>query len=252
MDMGQPAGLDVIPILDKLEKVKRSADGWVALCPAHDDHMQSLSISEGSNKILLHCFAGCQVESIAAAINVPMTDLFADKEPAIAPKPLIYVIRDTEGYIVAFHERVTRDGHKQFFWRRPNGELGLNGTKVADLPLYGSQHIRRWDTSRPIFIVEGEKATMALTNWGFRALGTVCGAAAIPSVKAFEPLRGHHVIVWADNDEPGREHMRNIVRLLKPIAATLAEFPRLDASQGADAADYVESHEPADLEALLP
>ena len=33
-------------VLARLEGAKRSGDGWIALCPAHDDHRPSLSINE--------------------------------------------------------------------------------------------------------------------------------------------------------------------------------------------------------------
>jgi hypothetical protein len=46
---------------------KRNGAGWQARCPAHEDHTPSLAISEGTDgRTLLHCHAGCSVESVLA------------------------------------------------------------------------------------------------------------------------------------------------------------------------------------------
>ncbi len=44
----------------KLLGAKRSGKCWMAVCPAHDDHNPSLSLSSGKDgQLLVHCFAGC-------------------------------------------------------------------------------------------------------------------------------------------------------------------------------------------------
>jgi hypothetical protein len=56
---------------------RRSGEGWKANCPAHIDKTPSLSINEGSDgRVLLKCFAGCDVDSICAALNIRVADLF--------------------------------------------------------------------------------------------------------------------------------------------------------------------------------
>jgi DNA primase len=47
---------------------RRRGSGWTARCPAHDDNNPSLSISERSGKILVHCFAGCDQEDVIDAL----------------------------------------------------------------------------------------------------------------------------------------------------------------------------------------
>ena len=42
----------------------------MARCPAHDDHTPSLSVSEASDgKLLVHCHAGCDQETVWAALK---------------------------------------------------------------------------------------------------------------------------------------------------------------------------------------
>ncbi|HSY64926.1 MAG TPA: CHC2 zinc finger domain-containing protein [Terriglobales bacterium] len=64
-------------ILARCQRVRRSGDGWVAQCPAHADRNPSLSIRESEAKIQLHCFVGCTVETIGAALKIKISDLLA-------------------------------------------------------------------------------------------------------------------------------------------------------------------------------
>lgn len=48
----------------------RSGRGWIARCPAHDDHSPSLSIRDAANKILVNCRAGCSQTDVIAALKV--------------------------------------------------------------------------------------------------------------------------------------------------------------------------------------
>ena len=60
-----------------LGQVKKTHSGWMACCPAHDDSSPSLSIKQANDRILMHCFAGCSVGSITAALGLNMGDLFS-------------------------------------------------------------------------------------------------------------------------------------------------------------------------------
>lgn len=76
-------------LLPLLTKVRRRQPGqWSACCPAHDDKGPSLSVRETSEgAVLLHCFAGCEVAEIVAAIGLELHDLFPPQDrPASAPK----------------------------------------------------------------------------------------------------------------------------------------------------------------------
>lgn len=49
---------------------------WSARCPAHPDKSPSLSIREVDDRILLHCFGGCEAASICEALGLSLKDLF--------------------------------------------------------------------------------------------------------------------------------------------------------------------------------
>lgn len=64
-------------LLGRLEKVKGRNGSWVACCPAHKDRSPSLTIRETPDgKILLHCFAGCEVADVIGAVGMDLSDLF--------------------------------------------------------------------------------------------------------------------------------------------------------------------------------
>src|ERR1700730_13277650 len=65
-----------IDILARLRDVRPNGAGWTAKCPAHEDGQNSLSISRGDGKWLVHCHAGCAWQEIIAAIGVLPRDLF--------------------------------------------------------------------------------------------------------------------------------------------------------------------------------
>ncbi|MEM9355837.1 MAG: toprim domain-containing protein [Pseudomonadota bacterium] len=58
----------------RAERLTRALGGkWhggygMACCPAHDDSKPSLSIKDGRNGLLLHCFAGCGYADVRAAL----------------------------------------------------------------------------------------------------------------------------------------------------------------------------------------
>ena len=63
--------------LSRLERVRRSANGWTARCPAHDDATPSLSVTLGEDgRILVKCFAGCDLPAIVGALGVEVAELF--------------------------------------------------------------------------------------------------------------------------------------------------------------------------------
>ncbi|HXG31930.1 MAG TPA: hypothetical protein VNJ11_01085 [Bryobacteraceae bacterium] len=72
---------------------RRSGRGWVARCPAHDDHTPSLSIAERDGRLLVHCHAGCPQAAVIEALRAlglwpapdtpPDPDLAADTARAL-------------------------------------------------------------------------------------------------------------------------------------------------------------------------
>lgn len=142
--------------------------------------------------------------------------------------------RGTHGPI---HERVDRPDGKIVRWRALDGGFGLGEHRMADL-IYAD----RLPMPGRVVITEGEKAADAIRAAGIEAVGTVCGAGAIPGVHVLELFTGCHVTLWPDADAAGRDHMSRLSRGLEPIVGSLrlVDLPP-DVPTGWDAADATEA-----------
>jgi hypothetical protein len=119
------------PALAHFEPLRATTHGWLALCPAHADRSPSLTLALGDDgRLLLHCFAGCDVRAIVTAVGLPMSSLFAESAPRRFWRPL----SDQEhAFRAALHEgrrqQMIRDTHREVF---VDAELIRVGRQVAD------------------------------------------------------------------------------------------------------------------------
>lgn len=68
-------------LLERLDGVKQTGEGsWRARCPAHGSKGLTLAIREDTDRVLLHCFAGCPVDHIVGAAGLELTDLFPPRD----------------------------------------------------------------------------------------------------------------------------------------------------------------------------
>jgi hypothetical protein len=70
-------------LLSRLEGVRqRGPDRWIAKCPSHADRTPSVTIRDlGDGRILIHCFAGCEVLHVLQAIGLDFGDVFPERLP---------------------------------------------------------------------------------------------------------------------------------------------------------------------------
>jgi hypothetical protein len=61
--------------LRRFDKVKKTGNGWMVRCPVHSDNNPSLHITEGDDRILIHCFAGCDGKEVIAKVGLTWADL---------------------------------------------------------------------------------------------------------------------------------------------------------------------------------
>ncbi len=82
-------------LLERLDRVKATGPGtWTASCPTsahrHGDRSRGLSVRESDDgRVLIHCFAGCDVADVVSAIGIELADLFPQRAieyPAFSPK----------------------------------------------------------------------------------------------------------------------------------------------------------------------
>lgn len=225
-------------IIGLLDKVKRSGSGWEASCPGprhkHQDKKPSLSIGLGyDSRVLLNCKTGCDVEEILGSLGLTFSDLF-EKSQAGNPVRRFRLIAPN-GNVVAEHVREDLVDDKKLWWEH-DGQRGLNGTQVVDLPLYRAPSIALADPKAPVIVCEGEKAAEALADVGLLAVATVTGANKTPSDASLAVLQGREVWLWPDNDDLGREHMAKIATRIQPAPKWIKWS---DAPEKGDAADFL-------------
>jgi hypothetical protein len=222
--------------LHRFKNVRRSGDGWTALCPAHNDERNSLSIGEGEGgRLLLHCHAGCTFEAIRLAAGIGLDEGKGRSARRVASA---YDYRDEEGALLL---QAVRYDPKGFSQRRPDGAGGwvykLNGTRSV---LYRLPELLAADSTQIVFIVEGEKDADRLASLGLVAT-TNAGGAGKWRDEYSEALRGRPVVIIPDNDEPGREHAAKVARSLQGVAASvrILELPNLPPKS--DVSDWLEA-----------
>lgn len=150
---------------------------------------------------------------------------------------------DTRGNVTASVVRYQPDGTRENKTFRPYCFKTIDGvTKwvggAPDLrPLYRLPEIALAST---IVLVEGEGKAEALAKIGIEATTAMQGANAPIEKTDWSPLNGKTVIIWPDNDEPGRRYGHAAANKLAQIAAkVLLIEPPADKPAKWDAADCV-------------
>lgn len=74
-------------LLSKLSKVRPTGrHRWQACCPAHEDRSPSMTITEADDgRVLVHCFAGCDISEIVGAVGLELSDLFPPRDMHARP-----------------------------------------------------------------------------------------------------------------------------------------------------------------------
>jgi len=231
--------------LQKLSKVTPNGNGWTARCPAHADRSPSLCVKEAGGKILVKCFSGCSAESICAAMDLEVKDLFTtangfhsnNLQPngngQARRKIAAYDYTDENGNLLF---QAVRYEPKDFRQRRPDGKGGwICNLKETRLVLYRLPEVI---ASPLVYIVEGEKDVETLRKNDLTASCSPMGAGKWRKEYS-EFLRDKTVIILPDNDESGRKHALQVANSLYGIAKeiVIVELPNLQPK--GDVTDYL-------------
>jgi hypothetical protein len=250
---GNVARLEILPLLGP---VRRQGEWIMAMCPSHADGTkhggkagQSLGLS---NDGVLRCFAGCTFADVMAALRKGQ-----DSRPRPMTRPqnsqgwpadpvAAYEYRDAAGELVAVKGRFERPSEgikpeKTFRWRLPKGSYndGLGGLPMKDMPLWGIGDVIANPTAA-VWLAEGESATLAIRARNEVAVCGAWGASQRDFGQSFEVLRGRDVILWPDNDEPGRNYMEAVRRALQGVVRSVATVSAPVPPKG-DAVEYFQA-----------
>ena len=226
--------------LAKFEGLQQSGGGWVARCPAHGDANPSLSITlKPDGKVLMHCFAGCTVEEICAAVGLKLSDLMPERpaeKPTGAKKKrklgkwiCDYVYQDEDGSALFKVARYLHEdtGKKDFLHLRPDPDsrfgwsFGIHAEKTRELlikylcPFRLPRIVEAAKAGKTVFILEGEKDVLnfeaatgctATCNSG----GALKWGKDWPAdwIKWFQGAKG--IVIVADNDPEFKIDMKTL------------------------------------------
>lgn len=106
-------------------------------------------------------------------------------------------------------------------------------------PLYNIPGILKSDK---ILLVEGEKCAEALIKRGITAITAMSGANALIEKTDWTPLKGKNIIIWPDNDEPGKKYAENATTKLISLGIASLSMIKIPENKpkGWDAADYLQ------------
>ena len=94
-------------ILERLDGVRRSGDGFMALCPAHEDSAPSLRITDGGDRVLLCCYAGCRTTDVLTACGLDWVDAFECLQRPPTQRQERLTSRDLKGYAHTLQNELT-------------------------------------------------------------------------------------------------------------------------------------------------
>jgi hypothetical protein len=193
-----------------------SGRGWLARCPAHDDHDPSLSIDEAEDgRPLVICRAGCDKTAVIDALR--RRGLWPSNGARPSRKIVAtYDYQDETGQVAY---QVVRYSPKDFRQRRPDGVGGWIWS-LRDTPrvLYRLPRvIEAVALGHLVAITEGERDADNLDRLRVCATTNVGGAGKWRP-EYTEYLRGAEVVIFPDRDEPGLNHAQTIAASLAGIA----------------------------------
>lgn len=277
------SGPRIAAVLERLHGVKRERDGFVALCPAHEDREPSLAVAEGADgRVLLTCRAGCPTPAVLERAGLRWADLMPEGESDRTPPPA--AMRPAPGWTswracaeAAYgtlgpwtHAHEYRDAHGEPWavvlrWKREDGTkairpvgLHADGAWRPTLPAPRKRprsrtpYLRGTPGVGPVFVVEGEAKADLLESMGLVGVSAMGGATAA-GLTDWAPLAGRTALVLPDADAAGFRYCGEVLEALRaltpPAQAEAISLPGLAADSGEDLVEWVRDRHAGDLQA---
>lgn len=74
------------PLLQRLEGVQKSGNGWRARCPGCAGQSRKLSVTEVEGRVLVHCFGGCGAIDVLQAVGLGWPDIMPPRHWPESPE----------------------------------------------------------------------------------------------------------------------------------------------------------------------
>lgn len=256
------------------EVKKRGTNSVQAICPAHDDHQASLTITRGTDRILMHCHAGCNNEDILDKVGLKPSDMFYDNRKS-SGKSFCSTARDSwQRYVenrekkrvtAAYHYYDIISGNYNFTRLRMEDKSFVYGRFInnrfnygLEMPLkvlmavYGDlENFKKYIVeNKPVFYAEGEKDVDTLQKKGYAAV--TCGGAGDWHNNISRLFSNANLVILADNDDPGKKLAKEVYSDLNGIVKSCKIIIPVKDTLKADITDYFEAgHTVEEFEEML-
>lgn len=238
---------DINKVLSCFNGVKnRGNEKYQACCPCHVDNKASLSIeyNKTTDKVLLHCQAGCDTADILTAVNLTWSDLNPEKENVTNNNlywwqnnlDAKYDYYDCNG--VYLYSKL-RYKDKRFSFARISGGDFIKGKGKGNSTLYNlPETLKQLKKGKTIFYCEGEKDCNTLKQYGIVA--TTAGSVSDWRKEYSDYFIGADLVLLPDNDKPGYDLVKQIVNDCKDLCYRIRIVKTADNEHG-DITDYFET-----------
>jgi 5S rRNA maturation endonuclease (ribonuclease M5) len=241
---------EVDSVATAIDMAKNNRTATTTKCPAHDDHMASLSVGPGEDQpVTMYCHAGCTFEQILAAADLGYDAVMAERVDETAtgndnvwtpagPASHRYIYTDENGKPLFEVLRVPKPGGKKTFRQRHPDPTESHGwawnMDGVERVLYRLPEVLRAKAEgRTIFIVEGEKDVETLRRQRDASGEQVVATTSPMGAGKWRPeysqtLAGASVIIIVDADATGRAHGRTVrEELMKHGCSVAIKEPKL-------------------------
>lgn len=254
-------------IRSRSKKVIPYKNGIRYCCLYHDDKAESAFLTLENEKVLHYCHVCGSIYHRCKKDAGLWTDYQSPQQTAKRVSKKQYWLEKYSQarydlYNISTGEQthtkyriVDRDGKKQF----PQGHYdennvwidGLNGIDTS-LSVFCNGHIKQLQQAIKqgtlICYAEGEKDTLTLWKYGYIAF--TCGAVRTFKQAILPYLKGANVIVFGDNDNPGRADANRIAGLINTVGRARVIIPPEVPEKG-DITDYMSNHSKEDLQKII-
>lgn len=243
-------------LISRLENVKSNGrNSYIGICPAHRDKEPSLSIKEVDDRILVHCHAGCDTQSILASIGLELKHLFKQnntltltwqdkvkvwhhQKKGELPLQELYPYYDDDIQKILYYKARYQGKEIRHFRLDGDNVIWKDIFKDMQKTLYNKSAIKKAkDMQEPIYYVEGEKDVHTMEVLGL--LATTAGGATAWYKKLANYFEGLDVIILQDNDEAGEKLSRQMIQDLCTTAKSVKVVIPSDKPHG-DVTDYIQ------------
>lgn len=235
-------------ILSKFDIRTSQGNFYKAICPAHDDHNPSLSITDDGDKLLIHCHANCSTYDVLDAVGLNMKDLYANDNQIYNNHNKTKIIANYKYYdengtfLYAVEKKLDANGKKSFQFYHLNNNKKVYNLKNVRRVLYRLPELMQGlEQSDLVFICEGEKDVDTLMNLGLLATTNPMGAENW--LNDFNHLfTGKNIVIMQDNDEAGEKRTKKLIAELQNIAKSIKVIVFKDLPKGSDVTDWINTY----------